>query len=172
TKAADKEVISAGEQAGFTVTLTNRGPGDAFGVTLSDPLPSGVAWAIDAANSDTGFTIVTDAGGRQVLSFDQAVLLNGASRRVHVVGVTDAADRGTLTNTVTASASNEPSDVLGNNTATADIVVNCPDLVVTKVPDRSVISAGEQAGFTITVTNLGPGDAFDVSLIDLLPPGV
>ena len=43
TKTADQSTITAGQTAGFTVTITNNGSGEATGVTLSDPLPAGAA---------------------------------------------------------------------------------------------------------------------------------
>jgi uncharacterized repeat protein (TIGR01451 family) len=50
TKTADRTSVSAGDAVGFTVSVTNTGPGSAHGVTLSDPLPAGTAsaWVIDA----------------------------------------------------------------------------------------------------------------------------
>jgi uncharacterized repeat protein (TIGR01451 family) len=33
--------VNAGESIGFTVTVTNVGPGVATGVTINDPLPAG-----------------------------------------------------------------------------------------------------------------------------------
>jgi hypothetical protein len=51
TKVADQSTITAGQTAGYVVTISNTGNGAATGVTLSDPLPSGAAnditWAID-----------------------------------------------------------------------------------------------------------------------------
>lgn len=55
---------------------------------------------------------------------------------------------------------------------TANITVLCPTLVVDKSPDAGAADKGEQATFTIVVTNTGPGDAFDVTLDDQLPTGL
>src|SRR5262249_41659391 len=152
TKVADQSVVTVGGQAGFTVTLRNVGAGAAFDVSLSDPLPAGVAWSIDGPAD--GFTLV---GG--TLSFSAAALASGEVHRVHVIGAPDAADAGVLSNPATASASNEPAAALGNNSGTDRITVVAPaptpDLVVIKSPDRPVASAGEQAGFTVTLRNVG-----------------
>ncbi len=43
TKTADQSYITAGQTAGFTVTITNNGTVTDTGVTLSDPLPAGAA---------------------------------------------------------------------------------------------------------------------------------
>ncbi len=54
------------------------------------------------------------------------------------------------------------------------IVVQCPSLSITKIADAGTVSAGSPIGYTITVTNAGPGTARNVTLSDTLPtaPGV
>src|SRR4029078_6759780 len=51
-KTADAASVSAGEQIGFTVTLTNHGAGEAKGVQFTDVLPAGLTWSISPANPD------------------------------------------------------------------------------------------------------------------------
>src|SRR5436305_12194622 len=57
--------VSAGDQIGFTITLTNSGAGIARNVTGNDTLPSnpGTSWSIDAAHSDSGWSITAGALG-------------------------------------------------------------------------------------------------------------
>jgi len=167
TKVADDATISAGQDAGYTITVTNDGPGTASNVTLHDQLPNGVAWHESPDNPDC--TISTG-----VLDCAFGDLAEGASASVHIVGATDQADCGTLTNTATVAADNEDAAFGSDNSATATITVQCPDLKITKVPDKGSVSAGDQVGYTITVTNDGPGKAFDVVLNDTLPanPGL
>jgi uncharacterized repeat protein (TIGR01451 family) len=43
-----------------------------------------------------------------------------------------------------------------------------PALTISKVPDSATINAGDQIGFTITVSNIGNVDAFNVSVGDFL----
>ena len=164
-KTADASPINAGETAGFTITITNIGPGTAYDVHVEDVLPAGVDWTIDGP--DQGCVITSGT-----LTCDFGHLLDDEVRAIHIIGVTDPADCGTLPNTVNVSAANEPESAIGNNSSSAQIVVNCPDVTVDKTADNSPISAGENAAFTITVTNLGPGLAADVTLDDTLPAGV
>jgi uncharacterized repeat protein (TIGR01451 family) len=161
-KTADDATISAGEDAGFTITVTNDGPGTASNVTLHDPLPAGVAWAESPDNPDC-----TIASGTLDCSFGD--LIEGASASVHIVGPTEAADCGTLTNTATVKADNEDPNFGSDNSSTATITVQCPSLHITKVADDATVSAGDTIGYTITVSNSGPGTAFDVVLHDTLP---
>ena len=57
-KTADATQVNAGDQIGFTLTVSNAGAGDAYGVTVSDPLPTnaGLAWTIDSQGSGWGST--------------------------------------------------------------------------------------------------------------------
>ena len=162
-KTADNSPINAGDTAAYTIVVSNAGPGAAKGVTLNDPLPAGITWAEDSASC----SIVANA-----LVCDFGDLAAGATRTVHLTGATDAADCGTLPNTATVAATNEPASVTGNDQSSASIVVQCPDVTVLKTADNSPISAGDTAAFTIVVSNAGPGVAKAVTLDDPLPAGI
>jgi uncharacterized repeat protein (TIGR01451 family) len=160
--------ISAGEAAIFTITVTNGGPGTAYGVTVTDHLPAGIDWAIDSVEPALGegqSCAITDGE----LHCDLGDFAAGASSTITIRGTTSAADcAGPLENTATIDSDfTEP--VTSN---TADVVVNCSDLTVTKTAGTDVINAGEDASFTITVTNNGDGTAFGVTATDNLPAGV
>ena len=162
-KTADDSSISAGDTAAFTIEVTNLGPGTAAGVTLNDSLPAGITWSEDNANCTIGGdTLTCDFGTVDV----------GVTHTIHVTGETDGAECGQIDNTANAISTNEPASVMANNTSTASIAVNCPDVEVTKTADDSVIEAGDEAGFEIVVTNNGPGTATDVTLTDTLPAGI
>jgi uncharacterized repeat protein (TIGR01451 family) len=163
TKTADQGTINAGDTAAFTIVVTNNGPGTANNVTVNDPLPAGVAWAIDPPV--TGCSIASGT-----LSCTFATLDEGASKTIHVSGVTDAQDCGTLSNTATVAADNEGSDQT-DNSDTATITVQCPNLTITKTADNASVNAGSDIGFTVTLTNTGAGSATGVSINDPLPGG-
>ena len=146
--------VSAGDTIGFDVTISNAGPGTAFGAQASDTLV-GSGWAI--VGPANGWTLVGNS-----LTFGPATLDAGQSRTVRVERLSTPADCGTVDNTVTGFATNEPASSQPN-TASDSVDVLCPDITVAKTADESPISAGEVASFTITVTNLGPGTAHDVT---------
>ena len=160
-KLADADPINAGDPIGFGITVTNNGPGTAFDVTLTDTLPAGIDWTEDSDACSIAAGVLTCSWDE--LADDQSVVVN-------VDGVTDAADCGTVTNTATVGASNEPTSAGTNNTSTDSVVVNCPDVSVVK-SGNGPISAGQEATFTITLSNAGPGAAYDVTLEDQLPAG-
>jgi uncharacterized repeat protein (TIGR01451 family) len=163
TKVADDEEVSAGQEIGFTITISNAGPGAAAGAFATDTL-SGSGWTIQS--QDGGWSLV---GNSLTFAGDLAA---GASSSVHVVRDTSAEDCGTVPNTVSVGASNEPANDQLPNQASDSTDVLCPDITVDKSAAVSPISAGEVASFVIEVWNQGPGTALDVTLSDTLPAGV
>jgi uncharacterized repeat protein (TIGR01451 family) len=167
-KTADAATVDAGDPIGFTITVGNGGPGAALGVTLADPLPAGTTaagWTLDS-NSGSATCAVTGAVGSQELDCSAVDLAANASYTLHVSAATSFAACTEYDNTATASASNAP-DATGSDS------VQCqkPDLSVTKTADAASVNAGDPLGFTITVSNAGPGTAKDVTLADPLPAG-
>ncbi|OWK41085.1 SdrD B-like domain-containing protein [Fimbriiglobus ruber] len=121
-KTADAPSVVVGAAAGFTVTLSNIGPGDANGLTFSDPLPAlgnGNAWTIDPASANASAFVIS--GGQLVLNSSVTTLAPGATLSVRITGTTSAADL-TLVNTATVSATNE-APPLQNQQATATVNV-------------------------------------------------
>src|SRR5262249_13644511 len=152
---ADHGTVNAGENIGFTITVSNQGAGTATAVTLVDPLPVGadVNWSVSPAYSGPGTCAVTGAVGSQSLNCSFGDLAPQASVSVHVTSTTTFNSCQQYNNTATAAATNESSPVQ----ASASTTVQCPNLSITKVADKSSVSAGQQIGFTITVHNAGPG---------------
>lgn len=163
SKTAPIGTISAGDAAGFTIVVGNSGPGIAKAVTLTDDLPSGIAWSEDSASCGI-------AAG--TLTCDFGDLAAGASATVHLTGTTDAADCGQIHNTAVVSAANEPKTATEDDTSSATIVVDCPTVSVVKTAVDPSISAGESAAFGIVVSNAGPGVAKGVVISDTLPAGI
>ena len=172
TKTADAASVSAGSSIGFTVTVSNGGPGAAHAVTLDDPLPagSGVTWSISPAYSGPGTCSITGAAPTQDLTCAFGDMAAGASATVHVTSATVFASCGTYDNTATATATNEP----GNLQASATEDVLCPVPSITKTADAATVDAGSSIGFTITAANsnaAGTGTATGVVINDPLPAG-
>ena len=162
SKSDTPDPVAAGQQLTYSIAVTNDGPNAANSVTVTDVLPAGVTFlsSVPACTNAAG-TLTCDLG--QVLA-GQTVPL--------VIQVRVPADfpPGTISNTATVVAANQFDPNLGNNTATAVTTVNArADLAVTKVckPD-SAAPAGTEAFCDIHVDNLGPSDATDVVLTDIL----
>ena len=142
--------MSAGTNIGFTITVSNAGPGTAKSVTLNDPLPTGagINWTISPANAACNI-----AAGTLTCSFGD--MAAGGSASVHITSTTSAATVCKVyPNTASAQATNAP-----QVQASASTTVLCPALNVVKTAEAPSVNAGEAIGFTVTVSNTGSGTA-------------
>ena len=183
-KVADDDLVSVGEDIGFTITVSNGGGDDvgtATNVTIDDPLPGstalGIDWSVDAVwlngaevGDPSAYCAITGDAPAQTLECSFGDLAPGDSAAVHVTSTTSdvgECETANLPNVATADADNH-----AQITAEATIVVECPGLNILKIADDDEIVVGEEASFTITVWNAGPGTALDVMLHDTLPAGL
>jgi uncharacterized repeat protein (TIGR01451 family) len=169
TKTADAPTVSAGDAMGFTIAVNNSGQGAANNVTITDALPAGtgVSWSINPAYAGPGTCGITGAVPTQSLSCNLGTLATSGSASVHVTSPTARASCGTYPNSATVAATNNPTVP----PATASVTVLCPNLSISKTADSTSVSAGTPIGFTIVVSNAGPGVAKSVTLTDALPSG-
>lgn len=163
-KTADADHADAGDTIGYTITVTNNGPGTATGVVMTDTLPmaAGLNWSFDGVTGGWSCSIsagVLTCGGP---NFD---LGSGDSASVHISSPTTSATCGTIMNLASVSADNNPTVTSG----LVSIVVDCAEIQVVKTADDDVVDAAEPIGYTITVTNAGAGTAKGVTLTDTLP---
>ena len=169
SKTDSPDPVIAGQQLYYTVTVTNNGPDDAVNVKVVDTLPAEVAFVTD----DRG---VCTEGPPGTLTCDLGDIPSGGTSTVVIKVAVDpsaVAEHGGpfgMTNTATVTTSGSIDSNLANNTAQASTIVeDSADLKVTKSckPDGE-LDAGETATCTIFVDNLGPSDARDVVLTDVL----
>ena len=108
--------VTVGNNLTYTLTVTNNGPNDATGVTLTDTLPTGVSFGSVASSQGTCSRIDT-------VSCNLGSLMNGATATVTLVVTPTTA--GPLTNTASVSG-NETDPTTSNNTASATTTVMTP----------------------------------------------
>jgi uncharacterized repeat protein (TIGR01451 family) len=164
-KTADNASVNAGQNIGFTITVTNTGVADATGVTISDPLPggAGIDWAESPDNPNCSISGTPPA--QETLNCGPVTLaaLTG-SLSVHVQSGTTAASCGTYNNTATFASTNA-----GSGSASASTSVNCAAIQILKqstktgntlVTDPTPADNTDNAVFTVTPP---VGSAFDVT---------
>src|SRR5205823_1241614 len=165
TKVADASSVSAGDPIGFTITVTNSGAGVARNVTLNDTLPTdaGTSFSIDGGTYG-GFTTCGISAG--VLSCGPSDLASGDTYTVHITSPTTSATvaDSPVDNSAHVSTSND-----GSADASDSVTVLGTSIAISKTADDPSVSAGDQIGFTIKVTNPGPGNAYGVTVTDPLP---
>lgn len=167
-KTAGTGEVSAGDTISFTMTMTNLGPGVAYGAALTDTLPTnaGLGWTI--AESDATCSI--DGG---VLSCEFGTLEAEQSASVTITSGTTAETCGVVENDVAVSARNEPeANNDEDNEDSASITVNCPDVEIEKTTSTASVNATDQVSFDIRFGNIGDGTAYDVTVEDALPAGL
>ncbi|QDY78209.1 beta strand repeat-containing protein [Streptomyces qinzhouensis] len=154
--------VTVGGQVAYTITVTNNGPDDSTGWTVTDPIPAGLT---NAATTTPGCSItgstLTCTGGALPVGDSSAVSLTG----------TAAADATSIANTATVDG-DDPDPNPNNNTDTTTTTVNLSvDLALTKTGPASV-TAGGGVSYTITVTNNGPSDSTGWTVADAIPAGL
>jgi len=175
TKSADNGTISAGDLAAYTIVVTNEGPGTATNVHVQENVPAGVTWTVsveDPQPAGSGCTSSVAEGGSPSISCDFSSLAAGASVTIHLSGETTTANCGTLHNVATVSAGNEDRGMLEDNSASADIVVECPGINIAKSNNQTgSVLPGTNVTYTLLVT-LTDGTANNVTVVDTLPNGL
>ncbi len=173
-KTPDAAQVSAGDPIGFTLTVWNSGAGDAKGVDLTDTLPTnaGLNWSIAGQGAGWNNTCAIAAG---VLTCGPVTVPAGTTQAaatftVHITSPTTAATggtcpgTGTVDNTGSVTTTND-----GNDQSSASTCVAGANIQIVKTADAAKVNVGSQIGFTLTVFNLGTGDAKGVDLTDTLP---
>ena len=169
-KMTSTPVINAGEEASYTITISNEtGDAAATDVDLTDTLPTGLTWTEDSDDCDI------NAG---VLTCLDLTIPAGESFSVTVTGLTDEGECPSIINRATFTSGNGGSGESAPVDEGTVVTVNCPDLEVVKEqvdangdPTDEPVDAGLTAYFAIHVTNHGPGTAFDVDVLDFAPDG-
>ena len=164
TKTGSSANPSVGDLLTYTLTASNAGPNDATGVTITDPVPPGLAFS-DASDGCTNVSgTVTCAIGD---------IPSGGHVTVKVMAwVLDSAAATSFTNLATVSG-DQPDPDPGNNQATANTEVPpFVNLRMTKSASNTSPAAGSDVTYTIAVSNDGPSTASGVTLRDPLPGGL
>jgi uncharacterized repeat protein (TIGR01451 family) len=180
-KVASLKEVTAGGQVSYTLIVTNKGPHDGTGVTVTDPVPP--ALSVTSAQPSQG-SCDTATGVRCALG----TIANGGTAQILITANVAANAKGTIPNTAVV-AGNEPDPDPSNNTSTATIPVipltpqplpdppapltplTAPaqpvsDLEIVKHVDRNISYPGQLLRYTLRVTNHGIDDAPDVQITD------
>ena len=167
TKSAESAQATAGGPLIYDMRVTNDGPSDAQGVSLTDALPSGTTFV--SAVAETG----TCSGSAGALSCAFGTLPAGQETNVKLTVLLDPglADQSVLTNAATVASTTPDPNTANNTGSVTAIVVRSNDLALTKTAGTVPAIAGGPLDYTLTVTNNGPSDSDGSTITDPLPPG-
>lgn len=166
-KTGDPDPAVAGDSLTYSLTVSNDGPSDASGVTITDTLPDGATF--DSATPSQGSC--SEAGGTVTCELGDVAAGASATAEIVVALAPSLPDGGTISNTAEVAANEEDPDP-SDNTATEETgVIRQTDLSISKADDPDPVIAGSELTYTLDVTNSGPSDASGVAITDTLPPG-
>ncbi|MFO7688980.1 MAG: DUF11 domain-containing protein, partial [Cryobacterium sp.] len=169
TKDDGQTTVVPGGQVSYTITVTNLGPADVAGATVTDvfgPELTGVSWTC------------TPSGGASCTAFgtdnlnDTVDLPEGSSVSYVAICAVDEGASGELVNIASVAAPVEtPDPNPGNNSAAdTDTLIPLTDLAITKDDGQPTVVPGGQVSYTITVTNLGSADVAGATVTDAFGP--
>lgn len=158
-----------GGTVNYTVTVQNGGPSVATGVVVKDLLPTGLNYqsaTVDGTyNEVTGSWVIGDivSGASKTLMIEATVLGAGEYSNIAEVIAHNELDNNSSPN------NNDPSE------DDQDVVTIIPDrtadLQLVKSVSSDTLDVGSLATFDIVLTNLGPSEASDIEILDLVPNG-
>ncbi len=171
------DIVIAGNNLLYTLTLTNPGPSVARDVMLYDNTLSsyylsrfyrfsinGGAWS-----TWTGFSGPLVLNVTNSTNFPAGYMGVGENFTVQINGTINASTPiGTvINNTANVTSSTSPFNITSNTVT--NYVQTLANLEISKTVDQPVVVAGTAIQYTVTVKNNGPSDAQNVIVTDALP---
>ncbi|OWY62813.1 hypothetical protein B7486_56420, partial [cyanobacterium TDX16] len=170
TVPSGQESVHVGDEVTYTVTVANDGPSDATNVVVDDQLPAGVTHVSDDPSQGdyapgTGEWSVGDLDAGEQATLEITVRVTAPGDITNVAEVTGV-DQDDVDSTPDNGVPTE--DDQGEVTIEGIQI----DLELGIAASASQVDVGDEVVFTLTLTNRGPNPATDVSVADLLPPGL
>jgi len=162
------DTASAGGSIVYGLIVTNSGPSNARGLTITDIVPPQVQNVTWTAVANGNATLLSGASGSGNSVTVTADLGAGSSNNISIAvsGTIASNFAGNLTNNAQVKPS-EPGST--GDTATKTTVVNrLPKLSITKSSVDRIV-AGDSLTYTITVNNIGQADALGTVITDTVP---
>jgi uncharacterized repeat protein (TIGR01451 family) len=161
-KQAEPWKVFAGEQVMYTIEVINNGPGNAYGVFVTDTLPSEVQ-----------FELVTDPACYPVDGMVECYwegLALGETKTFYIFGRVDpGAEPGTVSNSIEVISDSWDPVEYNDYASAATLIQGRADLKIQKFgKPEGEVRAGDELTYTVIVDNLGTGYAHEVTLDDVL----
>jgi|GEM_PF-411240 len=139
----------------YTITVTNNGPANATGVSVTNPLPAGLSF-LSATSSQGSCNFSTGT-----LTCNVGALAAGAGA---IITLNVNATLTTNTTDTVSAAANQSDNTLPNNTASLTTSFGIADVAVLMSHTPDPVIAGQPVTYTLIATNLGPDAATGVNL--------
>jgi uncharacterized repeat protein (TIGR01451 family) len=173
TKTDNATQVATGTTTTYTVVVSNAGPNNVIGATVTDTPPAGMTFTGWTCTASSGASCGAASGTGAI---SDTININTGSTVTYTVTAQVAPNfAGTsITNAATVTPPGIVADPnQANNTASdIDTVVPGVVLALTKDDGSATYTPGGTATYTVTVKNTGPATATQVSVSDTLPAGV
>ena len=161
-KALTSGEFKAGQQATYTLTVTNSGTEDATNATVNDTIPAPLT--LVSATPSQG----NPCAGDPAVTCNLGTIPAGQSATVTIVVNIPSSATGVVSNT--ASVTSPDDQVPGNNSDTEMTTIQSNvDLSISKTDGLTTVVAGTQLTYTITAANAGPHDPNGAMISDTIP---
>jgi uncharacterized repeat protein (TIGR01451 family) len=167
SKTVTPSIALQGQTVVYRLTVSNPGPAVVSQITVTDVLSaafSSATWSCSIANAGSATLVPTSCGpitaGTGNINNTVTLSING-SVVYNITATLTSTFTGTLTNAGQAAMTSLVTDPTpGNNAATVtSTVAPATSLSITKTNGIGTVTAGQTVSYTVTVSNLGPGDA-------------
>jgi uncharacterized repeat protein (TIGR01451 family) len=169
SKADSPDPVAVGTNLTYTITVANHGPAPAPGVVVTDALVLTLDFVSATASQGSCSELLL------VVTCNLGSLASGATATVTLVVKPNV--QGALLNAVAAvptppALDLDPLDNVAVESTTVTGAGGGPgaDLAVSKADAPDPVAPGHTLNYTVTVQNLGSGDASGVQIVDVLPP--
>ena len=157
TKTDGVASVMPGGTTTYTIVVSNNGPSDVTGATVTDFLPPVITSDTFTAVSSGGASGFTASGSGNI--DDTVNLPLGSTITYTLIASIDPSATGTLVNTATVTVPQGVTDPDPSNNSATDtdsISALLADLAITKTDGVTSVSPGATTTYTIVVTNAGP----------------
>ena len=155
--------VNSTDNITYTIAVTNKSNQDAFGVTLTNPIPANAIF-VSTASGPLGCSQTSDGN----FTCNLGTVQQGVTLRADLVLKSRSNTGGAIVNTASVASTNPEANLL-NNEATKSTAVKIGSDVSVTMTAPTQVSNGDDLTYTIRITNNGPSTASQVLVGDQVP---
>jgi uncharacterized protein len=158
--------VTAGTNLTYTATVTNGGPSDATGVTITLPVPANtsfVSGTVSGGGSCSGAPVVCTVTG-------SIAPAGSRTATITMLVAASAANGSSISATATVATASIDNNAANNSASTTTLVAADANLELSLSASSLEVLINEPVTFTAVSLNLGPSDAQNLSITMTLTP--